>query len=105
MACFRLTATGLELFVRLTPRGGADRIDGGVSDASGATRLAARVRAAPEKGAANEALVKLVAKSFDVATRSVAVTAGHTARTKTLTISGEPAALAARASALAKTRR
>ncbi|MBX3529465.1 MAG: DUF167 domain-containing protein [Rhizobiaceae bacterium] len=105
MAFFRPTATGLELWVRLTPRGGADRIDGEVADAAGATRLAVRVRAVPEKGEANNALVRLVAKALGVPAGAVTVVSGHTSRTKTLTISGDPAVLADSAAKLAATSR
>ena len=94
MSCFRRTATGIELFVRLTPRGGADRVDGRVPDADGGTRLAARVRAVPEKGAANEALERLVAGTLGVPKRSVSVVAGHTARLKTVSVAGDADELA-----------
>lgn len=86
--------------MRLTPSGGADRIDGVAHDASGLPYLKARVRAAPENNEANRALERLIAKALGVAKSSVAVTRGHTARMKTLEISGasatEIAALLAR---------
>jgi uncharacterized protein YggU (UPF0235/DUF167 family) len=105
VAFFRPTAAGIELFVRLTPRGGADRIDGEVTDAAGATRLAVRVRAVPEKGEANEALARLVAKALGVPAGAVTVVAGHTFRAKTLAVSGDPAALADKIAKLAATSR
>ncbi|MEZ5996597.1 MAG: DUF167 family protein [Hyphomonadaceae bacterium] len=74
--------------MRLTPSGGADRLDGRATDASGQSYLRARVRAAPEDGKANAALEALVAKSFGVAKSKVSVTRGHTARLKTLEIDG-----------------
>lgn len=100
MSFFRPTSGGIELFVRLTPRGGADRVEGATSDAGGVVRLAVRVRAVPEKGAANEALERVVAKALGVPRRAVQVTAGHTARTKTLAITGDPDGLSALAAAL-----
>ncbi len=77
-----------RLRVRLTPSGGADRIDGRAKDADGAPYLKARVRAAPENNEANRALEKLIAKSLGVAKTKVSVTRGHTARLKTLEIEG-----------------
>lgn len=97
MSPFRQTAAGLDLFVRLTPRGGADRVDGLAPDADGGVRLAMRVRAVPEKGAANEALERLVAGLLGVPRRDVSVTAGHTARLKTVAVSGDPDRLAQKA--------
>ncbi len=71
--------------MRLTPSGGADRIDGAVRDESG-LYLKARVRAAPENNEANRALEVLIAKAFGVAKSKVSVARGHTARIKVLEI-------------------
>jgi uncharacterized protein YggU (UPF0235/DUF167 family) len=73
--------------VRLTPSGGADRIDGRAHDDKG-EYLKARVRAAPENNEANRALEALIAKAFGVAKSKVSVMRGHTARLKTLEIEG-----------------
>ena len=77
--------------MRLTPAGGADRIDGRARDDKG-EYLKARVRAAPENNEANRALEVLVAKAFGVAKSKVSVARGHTARMKTLEIDGANAA-------------
>jgi hypothetical protein len=76
------------LRVRLTPAGGADRIDGVATDADGAVYVKARVRAAPENNEANRALEALIAKALGVAKGKVSVTRGHTARMKVLEIEG-----------------
>lgn len=76
--------------MRLTPAGGADRIEGRARDEKGAY-LKARVRAAPENNEANRALEALIAKGFGVAKSKVSVTRGHTARLKTLKIEGASA--------------
>ena len=93
------TQDGLVLAVRLTPKGGRDTIDGIEQLADGRTVVKARVRALPNDGAANAALIRLVADALDVAPRDVSLAAGATARIKRLKISGDPAVLAA---ALAK---
>jgi hypothetical protein len=72
-----------RLPVRLTPRGGADRIDG-VRD--GALRV--RVAAPPVDGAANEALVRLIAAELDVPRGAVRLVAGVAARTKVVEVDG-----------------
>lgn len=76
-----------RLRVRLTPSGGADRIDGRALDDSG-PYLKARVRAVPEDGKANAALVALIAKALGVATTSVTIARGATSRIKMLEIEG-----------------
>jgi uncharacterized protein YggU (UPF0235/DUF167 family) len=51
-------------------------------------------------GAANEALVALVARTFGVARRDVTLTSGATARLKRLTVKGDSTALAEIAASL-----
>lgn len=92
-APFRAVKGGVALSVRLTPKSSRDAVDGVKCDSAGIAHLAARVRAVPDKGAANAALEKLIASWIGVASGAVAVTAGHTARLKTVTVSGDPAAL------------
>ena len=87
------TATGLRLTVRLTPRGGRDALGGLRLDTAGQAQLLARVSSPPVEGAANAALVKLVAKALRVAKSAVVITAGETSRIKTLEITGDPATL------------
>ncbi|SRR6266540_2639899 len=89
------TAGGILLVVRLTPKGGRDAIDGIEELSDGRAVLKARVRAAPSEGAANAALVKLLARALSVAPRDVALVAGDTARIKRLKIDGSAPALAA----------
>lgn len=86
---------GVTLRVRLTPRGGRDAVEGIAALSDGSTVIAARVRAVPEKGAANAALEALLAKTLGLPRSTVSVTAGGTARLKTVTLTGDPAALAA----------
>ncbi len=77
----------MKLRVRLTPSGGADRINGVAEDDNG-RYLKARVRAAPEKGQANAALEALLAKALGVAKSKVSVARGTTSRMKTVELEG-----------------
>ena len=86
--------------MRLTPRGGRDAIEGVAVLDDGRAVVKARVRAAPDKGAANAALEALIAKALDVPRSAVSVIAGGTSRIKLLTIDGDPARLAERIKAL-----
>lgn len=83
-----VTADGVALSLRLTPRCGRDAIDGVEVLSDERPVLIARVRAAPADGEANAALIRLVAKSLGVPRRDVAVVAGSTGRLKRLLISG-----------------
>jgi uncharacterized protein (TIGR00251 family) len=84
---------GVRLVVRLTPRGGRDALEGIETLADGRAVLKARVRAAPEKGAANAALVDLVAKTLGAPKSAVTIVAGAAGRLKTVKVAGEPSRL------------
>lgn len=92
---YRLRGDGIDLFVRLTPKSSADALEGLAEAADGSVHLKARVRAVPEKGAANAAMEKLLAKALGLPASIVSVVAGGTSRLKTVRVSGDPASLAA----------
>lgn len=87
--------------MRLTPRASGERIDGTVTDAGGARYLAVRVRAVPEKGKANEALLRLLADALNVPLKAVAIRSGHNSRLKIVAVAGEASALEPRLRAVA----
>lgn len=87
-----MAADKVRLAVRLTPRGGADRLDGWGRDDAGRVFLKARVRAAPAEGEANAALEALIAKALGIARSQVSVARGTTQRLKTVEIEGIDAA-------------
>jgi uncharacterized protein len=70
--------------VRLMPRGGLDRVDGVSDDGV----LQARVAAPAVGGAANTALVRLLAEELDVSRSSVQLVAGATGRHKLIIVDG-----------------
>jgi uncharacterized protein YggU (UPF0235/DUF167 family) len=71
------------LKVRLTPKASRDAIEG-LEDFGGETVLKARVRAVPEAGRANTALVKLIAAWLELPARNVSVAQGTKSRLKHL---------------------
>jgi len=90
-----LFADGVNLVVRLTPKGGRDAIEGMETLSDGRAVLKVRVHAAPSEGEANAALTKLIAKAVGVPPRDVSLVAGATARIKRLVISGDGPTLVA----------
>ena len=83
--------------MRVTPRGGRDAVEGWVLDAADRPMLKVRVAAAAAEGAANAAVIALLAAALKVPRSSVRVAAGHAARVKQLQIEGISAADLARA--------
>lgn len=75
--------------VRLTPRGGSDRVDGVGKDGV----LLVRVAAPPADGAANAALLVLLAGELGSPRTSVCLALGAASRRKTIAIDGVAAAL------------
>lgn len=95
MTPLRVAGGLVRLDVRLTPKGGRDRIDGIGTLSDGRSVLLARVSAPPDKGAANRALERLVADWLGLAPSAVSILSGQTARLKTLAIDADSAAVAA----------
>ncbi len=60
----------------------------------GRSWLCVKLCAAPTDGAANDALIRLLAKTLGVARRDVTLASGATSRLKRLDIRGDPARLA-----------
>lgn len=87
---------GALLTVHLTPKASRARIGRPEADAAGRPRLKAWVTKPPADGAANRALVELIADAFDVPRCAIEIRRGMTDRTKTLFIEGDAGALAAR---------
>ncbi len=71
-----------RIAIRLTPRAGVDNLD--PPDENGEVR--ARVRAAPVEGAANEALLRLLAASLDLPRSSVRLLTGGRSRRKVVEV-------------------
>jgi uncharacterized protein YggU (UPF0235/DUF167 family) len=90
------TPDGLALHVRVTPRGGRDAIDGVEKLADGHMVLKLRVRVPPDKGAANAAVLALIADRLGLAKAAVGLGHGATGRNKTVSLRGDPAELAVR---------
>ena len=73
----------ITLTVRVIPRASRSEIVGEHGDA-----LKIKLVSPPVDGAANEELIKLLARSFGVPKSDVAITAGHTSKTKKVRITG-----------------
>jgi uncharacterized protein YggU (UPF0235/DUF167 family) len=93
---WRRDGAGLILSVKLTPHSDRDRLGDVWTDAAGAVWLRAQVRAVPEKGKANAALVALLAKLLKIPKAKISLEAGDTNRLKRLRIDGADDALVAR---------
>jgi uncharacterized protein len=78
-----LSSTDVRFAVRLTPRASGDRVDGVVDGV-----LRARVGAPAVEGAANNALLRLLAEELGVARQSVRIVAGASGRQKLVVVEG-----------------
>lgn len=98
-APYQLAAGGLRLRVQVTPRAGANRVGAVVGDGRTA-RLKLSVTAPPHDGAANVALIALLARALRLPKSAFNVVAGAGGREKTVAIAGDAAAIAARVDAV-----
>lgn len=79
------------LGVRVTPRSSKPGIGEWKTDPGGRPFLELRVAAAPADGAANEEVIKLLAKALGVPKSSVSIVSGETSRLKRLELPLEEA--------------
>ncbi|AHB47711.1 hypothetical protein W911_03735 [Hyphomicrobium nitrativorans NL23] len=84
--------------VRITPKSSKDAIDG-VEETADGPALKARVRAVPADGAANAALMKLLAEWLGVPKSSVGLAHGGKSRVKSVEITGNVEDIEARLAA------
>ena len=85
---------GIRLTVKVTVRAKRSEIVGPVAEAGGGTALAVRLVAPPVDGAANAALVALLAAALGVPKSAVAIPAGEKSRRKTVRVTGITAGVA-----------
>lgn len=83
---WRVAGGQVSLPLRLTPKGGRDAFDGFAVASDGKSHALARVRAVPEDGAANAALIALLAKVLDCRKSAISLASGATSRLKMLEI-------------------
>ncbi len=79
--CIREHKQGSTLQVRVTPRAATDALTGWKGDA-----LGVRLKSAPVDGRANQALIKLMAKTLHVTPSSITILRGHSSREKVLLV-------------------
>jgi uncharacterized protein (TIGR00251 family) len=87
--CWRATAEGLTLDIKLQPGARRDALLGTVPDTEG-HRLKIAVTAPPEDGRANDAVCALVARALGLPRRNVQLAQGATSRQKRPTVTGDP---------------
>jgi uncharacterized protein (TIGR00251 family) len=83
MPLLTASPSGVICSVRVTPRAGRTAVVGVRDDV-----LQVRLAAPPVDGAANTALVELMAAVFRIPRRDVAILSGHTGRVKRVALTG-----------------
>ena len=81
---------GVRLVLRVTPGAARSGIFGPVDIGEDRTALAVKVAAPPVEGAANEALIGLLAKELKVMRSAVSVISGDTSRLKVVRVADCP---------------
>lgn len=100
---FQVRPDGVRVSLRVTPRAGRDAL-AGLWTGGDEIAVAVKVAAAPDDGQANDAVLRLLAKSWDVPRSALTLVSGATARRKIVMVAGEPARLLPRLQASVETR-
>jgi uncharacterized protein (TIGR00251 family) len=96
---------GVRVQVRLAPGARADGFRGVGRDARGRSALKLAVTAPAEKGRANAAMIRLLAKGWRLPKGAIQLAAGAGGRDKTLLVLGDPEELMGRLESWLKPRR
>jgi len=91
----RQTPKGLFLHLRVTPKASRDEVTGMAANSAGQISLAVKVTAPPDKGAANKAVIQVLAKAMRVAKSSFQFASGETSRDKVIEVVQNEAAIRA----------
>ncbi len=83
MVDFTQNAGSITFTIRVVPRASKSEI---VGDVEGSLKV--RISAPPVDGAANEEVIKVLAKSFGVAKSNVSIVSGETSKTKRVRVIG-----------------
>ena len=83
---------GVLVRVLGAPKASRNRIDGIVTGGQG-TAVKVRVTAGPDKGKANQAILKLLAKAWHLPPGRLSLTSGESERHKTVLVAGDATAL------------
>jgi uncharacterized protein (TIGR00251 family) len=93
-APFALREGRARIALKVTPRASRDRV-AGIEEAADGSRLKVTVTAVPEDGKANEAVVKLLARTWGLPKTALSIVAGATGRLKEVEVEGDPAVVLA----------
>lgn len=97
---YTLTPDGARLSLRVTPNARNNAIEGPQLRADGSCALKLRVTAPPDKGAANTAVIALLAKALGLPKSAFTLQSGQTARSKVIVVAGDSTQLAVALNAL-----
>lgn len=93
---------GVRLELRVTPNAGRDAIEGVEIRDDGGAVLRCRVKAVPDKGKANAAVIALLSKALGLPKSGLTLISGDTARQKTIEIAGETRDLVGKLEAISR---
>lgn len=97
---YQTQSAGVLIRVRVTPNATKDRVAGLWLGPGGEARLAVRVTARPDKGRANKAVLKLLAKTLALPKSALSLTGGEKDRLKTVAVEGDPREIGAKLEAI-----
>lgn len=86
MKFIRESLDGVEIHIRATPNARVEKIDGFENRDDGNQYLKVKIRAIPEDGAANESIIKIIAKALKIPKSDIELKSGQKGRIKCLLV-------------------
>jgi len=81
---FKITSDGILVPIKIIPKASSDKIVGWEENA-----LKIRITAIPEKGEANQSVIKILSKTLKIAKSNIVIVKGETSRNKIILFRGE----------------
>ena len=85
---YRIVDNGVNLTIKVYPKSKKTEISGVIESKNGIA-LKVYVSEIAEDGKANQAVIKLISKKFELPTSNISIIIGHTSREKVVNIIGE----------------
>lgn len=86
---FALHDKGVYIAVKVVPKSSKNAVDGVIIDVDGCKVLKLRVTSPPDKNKANEAVLRLLADTWNIPISSLSIASGGTGRKKRICINGK----------------
>lgn len=83
---YQKVKNGTKIYLKVTPNSAQNEVCGAIEGEFGQTMLRVKIAAVPDDGKANKALIKFLAKYWQIAPSDIEIISGETSRKKVILV-------------------